>query len=401
MLFDGRHSLVVTLVVLLSAMVPARGEGGDPGGGAITMKQHVLSDPGMNNMKSHTVLAPADWKVEGGGWWAGPNFFKILPSQDITVTAPDGRCVRIGPSVGAVDFRPSPMAMRQFGAKRPAEGAADGGMPVLYMPNDANEWKTWIERRGISQTYPGATDIQVRDVVVIPELTAILQRQLQPIKEQQAQMNQQSQMMGGGMRNFADAFVYGATCAYEHEGRKWDQLFVFGAGYLGTETELGVQIWWSIEPNVSYRAPAGQLDANMPLLMAIANSVRTTPEWQRMKDDHAMKMNQIAAKGAADRSRIIAKSNAEISKMITDGYNRRQAIQDETHRKVINSIRGVEDYTTPDSGTSVQLPNNYNHVYSNGAGDYILTNDANYNPNTDSSINNHTWNTMEAVQGPQ
>ena len=40
------------------------------------MTQRTLTDPGMGNMPSHTVLAPKDWTVKGGGWWPGQNFFK-------------------------------------------------------------------------------------------------------------------------------------------------------------------------------------------------------------------------------------------------------------------------------------------------------------------------------------
>jgi hypothetical protein len=47
------------------------------------MKLHTLTDPGSGNMPSHTVLAPSDWKVEGGAWWAGPAMFNVLPSQDV------------------------------------------------------------------------------------------------------------------------------------------------------------------------------------------------------------------------------------------------------------------------------------------------------------------------------
>ena len=117
-----------------------------------------------------------------------------------------------------------------------------------------------------------------------------------------------------------------------------------------------------------------------------------------MKSDHNAKMNQIAAKGAADRSRIIADSNREISRMITEGYENRVRSQDESHRKFINAIRDVEEYHDPSKDYPVQLPNNYNHVYSNSNGDYILTNNPNYDPNRDQSINNLNWNRLEVYQ---
>jgi hypothetical protein len=114
--------------------------------------------------------------------------------------------------------------------------------------------------------------------------------------------------------------------------------------------------------------------------------------------EHAQKMNQIAARGFADRKKIITQSNRDISKIITDGWNERQASLDRSHRNFINAIREVEDYRTPGGDATVQLPSHYSHVYSNGNGDYLMTNDSLYNLNTDQSINNRTWTTMEVAK---
>ncbi len=363
--------------------------------GRMVMKLHTVVDRGSANMKSHTVLAPDGWRVEGGAWWAAQSFFRVLPSQDIKVLAPDGRMVHIGPSFGATDYLPSEYARQQLGAKRPAEGTASEGSPIIYMPSNLEAWKSFIAEKGIRVAYPKAKNIRVDQVVVIPELTAILQRQLAPLKKQNEQTNRQSQAIGGGTFSFTDGAVLGASSSYELDGKRWEQLHVFGNTYSGLDAQVGRQLWWALEPNVTFRAPAGQLEANMPLMLAVSYSLRMTPQWAKMKTDHMIKMNQIAAKGAADRAKIMADSNREINRIIVEGHRQRETIRDATHRKVINSIRGVDDYTTEGGGASVQLPSDYDHVYTNGNGEYVLTNDANYNPNEDSALNNLTWKTMK------
>ena len=120
-------------------------------------------------------------------------------------------------------------------------------------------------------------------VVVVPELTQILQRQLAPISQQQEQNNQ---MLGGHVRGLCDGAVLAGTCFYELDGKKWEHLIVFAVAYTANEMQVGTQFWWSVEPSVSYRAEAGQLEANMPLLMSIANSVRPTQKWAEMKMQH-------------------------------------------------------------------------------------------------------------------
>lgn len=364
----------------------------------IVLKPHLVKDPGSGNMDSHVLLVPAGWQVEGKAWWPPPQLFNILPSQDIKVTAPDGRQVHVGPSISAVDFRPSPATLQQLGIQRPAEGSVDGGNLVLYMPDNLPQWQAWLQNKTLPQAFPQARNIRVTNLSVVPELTAVLRKALEPIKQQQMQLVQQSQMMGIPMNAFADGAFLAAHATMEENGKQWEMLFVFGTVFFGSDNQMGRQIHWAVEPNIAFRAPAGQLEANMPLMMAVANSVQPTPQWSRMKADHSAKMNQIAAKGAADRSRIIADSNREVSRIINEGYENRVRSQDESHRKFVNAIRGVEEYNDPSKDYPVHLPNNYNHVFSNSNGEYILTNDVNYNPNSDQSINNLNWNRLEVHQ---
>lgn len=361
----------------------------------IVMRRHVLVDKGMGGMKSHTVLAPDGWKVEGGAWWPGPGFFKILPSQDVKVIAPDGRLVHVGPSLSAVDYRPSPYAQQHLGQQRPREQSADQGNIVLYMPDNPEQWKTFALEKAFKPSFPKATNMRLDRVVTIPELTTVLQKQLEPIRQTQAQSARQAQALGIRQSSFCDGAVLAATCFYEDGGKKWEHLLVFATAQFGLDSDVGRQIFWSIEPSVSYRAEAGELDASMPLLMAIANSVRPTPEWAQMKADHAAKMNQIAAKGAADRADIIARSNREISRTINDAYRARSESQDRTHAAFIKSIREVEDYAVPGGEATVQLPNHYGHVFTNKSGEYLLTDDSNFDPNIDPLFKDKSWESMQ------
>ncbi len=364
-------------------------------GGPVVLTGHTFVDPLSANMPSHTVLAPKGWAVEGGAFWAGAQLFGILPSQNIKVIAPDGRRVHVGPSLTCVDVRPSAQAM-QMGTPRPQEGTIDSGLPVLYMPDNLAQWQAWMAQKTLPRERPGARDIRVH-VTVVPELTQLMHRQLAPLAEQQQQLNLQARQLNLAMQYFIDGAVLAFECRYTQDGQEWDELVVLGVAHMGTHAQTGTQLRWGIEPNVAYRAPAGQLDRAMPLLMTIANSVHMTPQWAKMKADHVAAMNRIALKGAADRSRIIAQANAEINQIIREGFEQRQASQDRTHQKFINAIREVENYTVPGSGTQVQLPNSYKHVFSNGNGEYILTNDALYNPNSDQNVNNLRWEPMQAV----
>src|SRR5690606_2690896 len=320
---------------------------------SIVMVPHELRDSGSGNMVSHKLLAPKGWKVEGGAWWANPMFFNVLPSRDIRVIAPDGREVHLTPTILAKDIVPAP----QFGVPRPAEMSADNGVPIIYMPRSLDEWKRWVETRGIPQSYRGASNIKVNNASIVPELTELLRRQLEPLR--QLVESQRAFNEAQGIRTSFDANVMACECGYRHEGRDWEEVAIFGISSQIMESALlGTQIVWTVDPTLSYRAPAGELEKSMPLLIAIANSARETPEWIKMRADLQAKLSGIAAEGArksaeeaAKRSRIIASYNQEISDIISSGYREREAIQDRTHQKVINAIRGTEDYTLPGSDT--------------------------------------------------
>jgi hypothetical protein len=57
---------------------------------------------------------------------------------------------------------------------------------------------------------------------------------------------------------------------------------------------------------------------------------------------------------------------------------------------------GLADCETGERQPAVQLPNSYDYVYLNGQGDYILTNNANFNPNVE--FRSDGWRQMERAR---
>lgn len=124
-----------------------------------------------------------------------------------------------------------------------------------------------------------------------------------------------------------------------------------------------------------------------------------------MRVDLQVKLMKIAQKAVVEnleaarrRSEIIAQSGRDLSEIISNGYRERNAIQNSTHDKVIHAIRGTEEFVTPGSDTAVHLPFGYDHVCSNGHGEYLLTNDALFQPNVDASTNAYEWQSMKVVR---
>lgn len=107
-------------------------------------------------------------------------------------------------------------------------------------------------------------------------------------------------------------------------------------------------------------------------------------------------MARINANHAREMSRI----NRQAADSNTESWRRRQEMQDDGARKFNNALTGVEDYSSAGENTgigsdsTVSLPGGYDRVYTNGTGDYIMTNDPFYDPGTDPGVNSQNWDRM-------
>ncbi len=52
----------------------------------------------------------------------------------------------------------------------------------------------------------------------------------------------------------------------------------------------------------------------------------------------------------------------------------------------------MDEYYDPYSGKNVELPADYGHAWANNLGEYIVTENPNYNPNLSSNL---TWQPLE------
>jgi len=68
-----------------------------------------------------------------------------------------------------------------------------------------------------------------------------------------------------------------------------------------------------------------------------------------------------------------------------------QIINDRIANNFSQYIRGVVEYYNPMEQKSVELPSGYKNIWTNSSGEYILSNDVNYNPNVISNLN---WQLM-------
>jgi hypothetical protein len=333
---------------------------------------------------THTLLAPKGWKVEGGFWQPPAQAYSWMPSRLITVSSPDGTSVRFKPNFSAIYQQIAATPQAQPGSINQAAGLLN--MP---MPSDAADWARWIEQDSIRSVSPGATNIQVTSIQPVPELTEKLRRLYAPM----AQTMQSFNSSDANIR--ADQLSMAVDSVYDADGVRWQQVDAFNfisvvgqvaSAFGGADYYAG----WDIRDAISLRARAGQLEGQMSVLLAIVNSLRQTPEYSQQLvelqtkisgGNHAVAMNTINTYAEIARSSYNA--NQEINAGIIQSGRARNESQDRGQLAFVNYVHDQQDYVDPSTNSNVTLPANYERVFSNGLGEYVMTNDVSFEPGPD------------------
>ncbi|MFC3613693.1 hypothetical protein ACFORG_07955 [Lutimaribacter marinistellae] len=131
-------------------------------------------------------------------------------------------------------------------------------------------------------------------------------------------------------------------------------------------------------PGFGAVAPDGQLDLRTVEL--IRRSITPDPEWSRRIAQHHRVIDRQNAKGAMDRSRIVSRTNSEISDIIHQGYQNRLNIRARGDREASEYYGGYETYNDPTTGGTIELDSGYRNAWQMNDGTFILTDDDNFNP---------------------
>ncbi len=92
------------------------------------------------------------------------------------------------------------------------------------------------------------------------------------------------------------------------------------------------------------------------------------------------------------------KIQADLDSFITQTYMHMSAnaqrASDQGLRATDQNLRDVETFRDPTTGRKVELSNQYGHAWLNGANEYVLSDDPNFNPNAQLS---GSWNQLQPV----
>jgi hypothetical protein len=352
----------------------AGAEGAAEGAGSwgIRLKRVSCVDQQGIGIEAFQMLIPADWQFEGGVQWVMNN-----PGM---------------PAVGA------------FRAYNPQGVEAFEAFPNLPFFWTNNPMVTMTFPPGSfyygNEVRPPVSALQVLHEFVVPRhrgqmpgLQVIAREQLPQLAQQ---MRADDPSAGTGVTGSDGARV---RIRYRLGDRdvEEDIFGVVEVTRVPMPLMMGMaeNIFWMADYLFSFRAQAGQLDGLSDVFLAIVRSFRLNPQWyaRYTQTSQYLIQNQIQQiHHIGQLSRIISQTSNQISDMMMDSYNQRQQTLDRLSDQFSQTIRGVDEYYDASAERNIELPGGYAHAWSNGLDEYILTNDANFDPNVGSTTN---WDALK------
>ncbi len=258
---------------------------------------------------SFTVDVPAGWGVRGG----------ILRKSTVDVrtylrlTSPDNQIVIASgdPEIGGFVV-PTPPTYGMGGLREGQPYAGGALMVMRYLPGPvfARNYVATMAR------LTGASNVQLRDVRERPDLNS----RLSGIAQEQITAGEAS---FSSMRNGKES-----------------------AGYVLSGTKLttiaGSSMWW-VTTLLGWVAPPDQTAVVDAVVQRLMQTFRVNPAWFGQQQQMT-----------AETSRIVSKTNEEVSRIITDNYWSRQKVQDRTNRNFSGYIRGTVRLKDPESGEELE-----------------------------------------------
>lgn len=323
------------------------------------------------------MLVPSDWKVEDSVQWDASQMGCPANIVKITfrATAPDGLTAFESFPAYTWQWTDDPM-MQPILQQQAANRTGCPPHPVLDATNFVRNLAIPAVRRGA----------QMGAVEPVPGVAQAEQRVL----TQQVQ----SLIQAGYMRGIRVDAVK-ARLGYAVAGRQVDEWMSATVAVTAMQTANTADL---MQGNMNYssstytvtgynvfgvRAPKGELDAKAGLFATMVTSVRPNPAYAAAIARFQSSINKINSDAARDRHRIWQEANASIQNTWRETVRQRQEVQDRQAEQFSQVIRGVEVYSDPRTQERIELSSGYRNAWTNGKGEYILSDSVNFNPSVE------------------
>jgi len=340
-------------------------------------KKYVVTDEqGFKGMEVLHGLMPADWTMKGGVTWK------------MALVHPDLIQIHWGDAQDVCAFDMYPML-----------SFAWGGMAA----RNANTQRAKIWQGNIIRPLPG-DQFDAIEKVIIPYFRPDLAKAKVVSKEKlpdvaravDAQENKDPSwpvIAGAGKETFE----------YDLHGQTVQEVVRGVVTIGGDNSQRGLKIWQVVYFS-SWRAPKGTLDQMKPINAVMQQSFTMNQAWvqhvgalieqrkrQALRNQQTEIANSTAAFNATE-ARISAASAAEDAQ--DQAFDQHMANIDKQSDAEADYQREVSPWTSGD-GSTYKLPTAYSCAWQGADGQFIMNNNAGYNPNQDPSLPPTNWTPMQ------
>lgn len=332
----------------------------------VLMKPFAYFDP-QANLEAFSLLVPQGWQVSGGTKWVierpaapaqislrlynpqGPEAFEVFPT--LYFTWMNNPLIQLTKPIGSLYFG--------FEVRQPIP--ARDALRQFVLPR-----------------FRKLPDLRIIDEGPAMELLQAI-NQTQPIRDDGTQTTRDSARVRLHYNLSQSELAEELSCITEYSR-------VAAGGMFGS----GETIYWNVCYGTAFRAVPDTLESYADLYRAIFSSFKFNPAWiglvqqvsQGLTSNTIRHIHQIG-----NISRQISRNADEMRASNLAGWQERSASYDRNAEKFSQTIRGVDPYYDPNTGKNVELPSGYGQAWSTPLGEYVLSDDPNFNPNIGSSQN--------------
>lgn len=370
--------IALALAVLFFGAVAGRAQAAG-GGGYLRFRQAAITDDADGGKVAVRLLVPADWQVRAAVAWRNDPIYPAYVSG--SVFNPGGLEAYVTyPFLRFVD------GMRESAAQI---GAIAGPDAAAYMARSYPEGSFYLGaevRRRVERP------MDYLKQFVIPRFRPDLASATLISDDEQPGLERSVAQINGNPQGFV-CRVSKIRVQYLIGGQAVDEDFYITLTFMPIANTLS----WTGTVK-SFRAGKGRLDATMPLLRTVDSSSQMDIKWYNDVEQVKQMMAQVISNEQlqiAIRSRIVARTSAEISDIIRQGYEDRQRVQDKINQEWDDTIRGVDRYQSPYAEYPIEVPAGYSHAFVNALGEVIVTNEEGFNPG---QVVNGDWREMKRAK---
>ena len=335
------------------------------------------------------LLAPVGWKMDGGVKWAASGCTSNIASLSMRVVSPDGTMAFELFTPYTWQWNDDPMA-QQTGRQAEQMNAAIRPCSMRPIVNA----QSYLRQAVIPAYRRGARFEQGMPMPQAAQAQGVRLRQ------------QLAQQIQAGLASGTNADAGRVVIAYDVNGQPVEESLTAVVGMIVRQTMspsaamqggMGKVNSYTLTAGSIFgmRTPAGEQERRAPLFSTMIASIRPNVNWVNAYQQMQMNIGNAEQIEVAKRIAIQNETSHAISALITQQYQETQRVQDGLANSFSQSQRGVEHFVDPSSRERVELSAGYRQAWSNGNGEYILSDDVNFDP----SVSLHeNWTQLNRTQ---